>query len=369
MSQLSKVRQARPAGTTWLIRLFAQCYGAGARMAGTDAITCGVSSVTWRIRHRSRDATFWNGPVAHHGRCGRSVAVGAIHGEAPPSVQDGAASVAASAQFFSDQPLNRCGTRSRTPHLRPVSHSSLGPLHLWTMRLRACAASMKVAEPAITPAQQVFRFRGEAGLAVHESVLNAPERRSDKAAIDRGAPQTPRCAGPPSVADHGALQYETLVSMREKRKRVARRLPPTTYDRPEPPVRGVDYIVCGLERGLAARAGPRRQRHVPKGECTTVRPWRRPGRLTSHHREQRGEIDETWMRPDWSLALLEVRHCRYLSVFQISVASFRSLPTFCHTTTFFPATCSICWPLVVSVNKPISRAASEPSGFTSTVVS
>jgi hypothetical protein len=33
---------------------------------------------------------------------------------------------------------------------------------------------------------------------------------------------------------------------------------------------------------------------------------------------------------------------RYLSVFQMSVASFQSLPTFCQTTTYFPTTCWLC---------------------------
>src|SRR5215210_472699 len=53
----------------------------------------------------------------------------------------------------------------------------------------------------------------------------------------------------------------------------------------------------------------------------------------------------------------------------MSVASFHSLPIFCQTTTYFPLTCCDCWSLVISEKVPTSRAASLPSGFTSTVVS
>jgi len=53
----------------------------------------------------------------------------------------------------------------------------------------------------------------------------------------------------------------------------------------------------------------------------------------------------------------------------MSVDSFQSLPTFCHTTTYLPAISCGGELLVVSAKVPISRAAASPSGFTSTTVS
>ena len=54
----------------------------------------------------------------------------------------------------------------------------------------------------------------------------------------------------------------------------------------------------------------------------------------------------------------------YLFMFQISVASFQSAPTFSQTTTYLPATCCDCAPLVwkrrsQSLGLRCSRAASH----------
>jgi hypothetical protein len=53
----------------------------------------------------------------------------------------------------------------------------------------------------------------------------------------------------------------------------------------------------------------------------------------------------------------------YLPSFQMSAASFQSLPTFSHTTTYFPVTSCGVGPLVFRLNVPISRAAEGPSGL------
>src|SRR5215471_19913907 len=65
------------------------------------------------------------------------------------------------------------------------------------------------------------------------------------------------------------------------------------------------------------------------------------------------------------------RNCSqlYLPSFQISFASFHSLPTFSQTTTYFPLTSCGGAPFVFRLNVPISRAADGPSAFTSIVVS
>src|SRR6201985_3688864 len=60
---------------------------------------------------------------------------------------------------------------------------------------------------------------------------------------------------------------------------------------------------------------------------------------------------------------------RYLPSFQMSVASFQSLPTFSQTTTYFPVTSWGVGPLVFRLKVPISRAAEGPSDLTSRVVS
>src|SRR5215203_3339305 len=58
----------------------------------------------------------------------------------------------------------------------------------------------------------------------------------------------------------------------------------------------------------------------------------------------------------------------YLPSFQISVASFQSLPTFSHTTTYLPVpSCGVA-PLVFRLKVPISRAADGPIALTSTAV-
>src|SRR5260370_11988406 len=58
----------------------------------------------------------------------------------------------------------------------------------------------------------------------------------------------------------------------------------------------------------------------------------------------------------------------YLSVFQMSVASFQSRPTLRHTTTYFPTTsCGGC-DFVFRLTVPISPAAERPSGRTPTVL-
>src|SRR5260370_31359217 len=59
----------------------------------------------------------------------------------------------------------------------------------------------------------------------------------------------------------------------------------------------------------------------------------------------------------------------YLSVFQMSVASFQSRPILRQTTTYFPTTsCGGC-DFVFRVTAPISRAAERPSGRPPTIVS
>src|SRR6266568_6941756 len=58
----------------------------------------------------------------------------------------------------------------------------------------------------------------------------------------------------------------------------------------------------------------------------------------------------------------------YLPSFQISTASFQSLPTFSHTTTYLPVTSCGAGPLVFKLKVPISRAAERPNGLTSRVV-
>src|SRR5450830_970874 len=58
----------------------------------------------------------------------------------------------------------------------------------------------------------------------------------------------------------------------------------------------------------------------------------------------------------------------YLPSFQISAASFQSLPTFSHTTTYLPVTSLGVGPLVFKLKVPISRAANRPSRLTSMVV-
>src|SRR5215813_15669893 len=59
----------------------------------------------------------------------------------------------------------------------------------------------------------------------------------------------------------------------------------------------------------------------------------------------------------------------YLLSFQISAASFQSLPIFSHTTRYLPATSRGVGPLVFRLKVPISRAAEGPSCLTSRVVS
>src|SRR5262249_16000386 len=59
----------------------------------------------------------------------------------------------------------------------------------------------------------------------------------------------------------------------------------------------------------------------------------------------------------------------YLPSFQISAASFQSLPIFSHTTRYLPVTSFGIGPLVLRLKVPISRAADGPSGLTSRVVS
>jgi hypothetical protein len=59
----------------------------------------------------------------------------------------------------------------------------------------------------------------------------------------------------------------------------------------------------------------------------------------------------------------------YLPSSQISAASFQSLPIFSHTTTYLPVTSCGVGPLVLRLKVPISRAAEDPSGLTSSVVS
>src|SRR5947199_7682706 len=61
------------------------------------------------------------------------------------------------------------------------------------------------------------------------------------------------------------------------------------------------------------------------------------------------------------------RHA-YLPSFQISAASFQSVPTFSHTTTYLPVTSCGVGPLVFKLKVPISRAADGPNGLTSRVV-
>ena len=58
----------------------------------------------------------------------------------------------------------------------------------------------------------------------------------------------------------------------------------------------------------------------------------------------------------------------YLPSFQISAASFQSLPTFSHTTTYLPATSCGVGALVFKLKVPISRAAEGPNRLTSRVV-
>src|SRR6202521_4251886 len=58
----------------------------------------------------------------------------------------------------------------------------------------------------------------------------------------------------------------------------------------------------------------------------------------------------------------------YLPSFQISAASFQSLPTFSQTTTYLPVTSCGVGPLVFKLKVPISRAAEPPNGLTSRVV-
>jgi hypothetical protein len=55
-------------------------------------------------------------------------------------------------------------------------------------------------------------------------------------------------------------------------------------------------------------------------------------------------------------------HYAYLSSFQISAASFQSLPIFSHTTTYLPVTSCGVGPFVLRLKVPISRAAEGPSG-------
>jgi hypothetical protein len=59
----------------------------------------------------------------------------------------------------------------------------------------------------------------------------------------------------------------------------------------------------------------------------------------------------------------------YLPSFQISDASFQSLPIFSHTTRYLPVTSCGEEPLVLRPKVPISRAAEGPSGLTSRVIS
>jgi hypothetical protein len=52
----------------------------------------------------------------------------------------------------------------------------------------------------------------------------------------------------------------------------------------------------------------------------------------------------------------------YLPSFQISAASFLSLPIFSHTTRYLPVISCGVGPLVLRLKVPISRAAEDPSG-------
>src|SRR5215472_5188328 len=70
-----------------------------------------------------------------------------------------------------------------------------------------------------------------------------------------------------------------------------------------------------------------------------------------------------------SITLSARKRGSYLPSFQISAASFQSLPIFSHTTRYLPVTSCGVGPLVLRLKVPISRAAEGPSGFTSRVVS
>src|SRR5262249_21962062 len=72
--------------------------------------------------------------------------------------------------------------------------------------------------------------------------------------------------------------------------------------------------------------------------------------------------------PVHSITSLARQRGPYLPSFQISAASFQSLPIFSHTTRYLPVTSCGVGPLVLRLKVPISRAAEGPSGFTSRVV-
>src|SRR5262249_8029177 len=75
------------------------------------------------------------------------------------------------------------------------------------------------------------------------------------------------------------------------------------------------------------------------------------------------ELEVRWSRRKYPF------QCTYLPSFQISVASFQSLPTFSHTTTYLPVTSRGVEPLALRLKVPISRAAEGPNALTSIVVS
>src|SRR6516164_3260297 len=79
--------------------------------------------------------------------------------------------------------------------------------------------------------------------------------------------------------------------------------------------------------------------------------------------EQRSEL-----AAPHSITSLARKRGSYFPSFQISAASFQSLPIFSHTTRYLPVTSCGVGPLVLRLKVPISRAAEGPSGLTSRVV-
>src|SRR5262249_6364772 len=69
-----------------------------------------------------------------------------------------------------------------------------------------------------------------------------------------------------------------------------------------------------------------------------------------------------------SITSLARKRGSYFPSFQISAASFQSLPIFSHTTRYLPVTSCGVGPLVLRLKVPLSRAAEGPSGLTSRVV-